>query len=109
VRAVRRSPHGQLAHTLKRAGRDGLDESNLDVVQEIEGAAAELRSMRDFVISFRDRKISFTQFRRGPIPVDSGPGQDDYDEFLDAITALANEMMAHEQARTRPKSPRRRR
>jgi hypothetical protein len=81
VKELRRSPPAQILRELERSiGRGGQD----PVAAMLAGAQEELectRELRDFVVSFRDGKITVDEFMRGPPSMRRAQPADEYSDF----------------------------
>lgn len=95
LRAVRRSPRGTVARELKRAGRAGYDLADLDVVQDLDRAAFELRRVRDAFTAYRDHRLSLLEL----LSHAALASLRDDEELLDAVTEVARQMLQKERAR----------
>jgi len=84
VKELRRSPPAQMLKDLERSlGRSGKD----PVTAMLAGAQEELectRELRDFVVSFRDGKITVDEFTRGPPSMRQAQSADEYSDFDEA-------------------------
>jgi hypothetical protein len=78
--ALRRSPHGDLVRD-RRAGGSPVD----DLTEDARTHRADLETIRDHVIAFRDGKLTLADFLRGP-------GSADEDENLLAVAAALAEL-----------------
>lgn len=99
VRAVRRSPQSKVAREIKRAKRAGFELVDLDVVRELDDAAAQLRKARDLCASYREGTITLAQLLTSPPIMDPDSDADSEDELLDLVTELAEQMIREERAR----------
>jgi hypothetical protein len=95
LRAVRRSPRGAVAREIKRASRAGYDLADLDVVQDLDRAAFELRRMRDAFAAYRDQRLTLLEL----LSHSALAALRDDDELLDAVTEVARQMLQKERAR----------
>jgi hypothetical protein len=99
IKELRRSPPGQMLKDVRRPTRGrGLDASEDDPIAVlIAGAHAELtrtRELRDFVLSYRDGKLTIDEFLRGPPSLrrpessdgdEVDPDDDELDRELDSL------------------------
>ncbi len=89
LRELRRSPSALILKDLRRSAASGESDP---IARLIAGANEEIvrtRELRDFVVSFRDGRISLDEFVRGPAAARQGePGDDEEDDENDAYNAV---------------------
>jgi hypothetical protein len=77
LRVLRRSPHGAMAKDLAANRRNGGEDPLATLAQGAQEELAHLRTMRDHIRSFRDRKISLAAFLDGPVSGDEPEAEDE--------------------------------
>jgi len=122
IKKLRRSPAGQMQLELRRAaqqasrrraGDGGPRDPIARLVDDARTALEGLRSLRAFVIQFRDGQLTLDEFLRGPVfSTGFGPGgieNDDDDDDDDLLDELVRELFDEELRAPSPPSRRRRR
>lgn len=116
LRELRRSPEAQLLREIGRMTGAGARAGVPALVAEADEALANLREIRDFVVSYRDGRITLDEFVKGPrhdgdddLALDDEDDLDledelDFEELLDELVEMMSSV-----ARAQPRRGKRRR
>ncbi|MEP6655492.1 MAG: J domain-containing protein [Myxococcales bacterium] len=90
LKDLRRSPQAQSMRNLRRPTAPGEQDPLAMMIAGAEVQLARTRDLRDFVVSFREGRITIEEFLRGPPSVRQQQPDDDYDDACDDDQAAFN-------------------
>ena len=81
LREVKNTPQGSIVKQYRRAKREGENLMEI-VLEEAKFKLQSFKNLRDFVKDFKNQKITFQEFARGPNPINVDDMEDQINEMF---------------------------